>query len=196
MSHRAFDGRQKSADNSGDNTGGSNDRFTVSAVHARHSARRRVGDVIDGGVRTKPRFLLRLRSAEDQRLWRRRRNVQQEANGAEQGHALDQSVSRRPTRHRGADLAEGTDRRHRLRADVDRQCLDGTAGVRRVLAGTSSSATKTQRSGARRPDRHRRDEGIVRRQDERRAHDRPRSRRACATCTARRVSKKSPTSRA
>jgi hypothetical protein len=47
-------------------------------------------------------------------------------------------------RHRSADAAEGADRRHRLRAGVDRQLVDHPAGIGRVLA-----ALHLPRAGAR-----------------------------------------------
>jgi hypothetical protein len=54
----------------------------------------------------------------------------------------------RAARHRGADPAEGADRRHRFRAGLDRQLVDHPARVGRVLAALHLPRARARREGA------------------------------------------------
>ena len=99
-----------------------------------------------------------------------RGDVQQEADGAEQGHAVDQPVSRRAARHRSADPAEGADRRHRLRACCRRPTPRPPSPSPACSRSTSSSATRRTPSRCWAIPSDRGDEGAVRGQDEGRAH--------------------------
>ena len=71
--HGAFALRGDHSRLSGDPRGGFNVRFTVHAACARHSVGGHWPHGVHGGVGSKARILVRLRPAENQRLWLRRR---------------------------------------------------------------------------------------------------------------------------
>ena len=99
------------------------------------SARHRLGVVRGGHERRRPgsggeALSLRLRSAEDDRIWNPRRYLFRKAQGLEQGHDADRPVSRRAARAGATGTATGQIRRRRILHFIFGECRDAVAAGR------------------------------------------------------------------